>query len=94
MNREIPQHLHTDEVFLGFSKVEVLTVLMSYGIFTVLYDMPITGIVIGIVLAHILVKWKEEKPRGIIYHKLRRIIPIESGLFYTGIHPIDRRVVG
>lgn len=93
MDREIPRYLHTDAVFMGMAKEEVLTVITSYGGFGVLFDKPILGLLVGFVLAHIIMKWKEEKPRGIVYHKLRRILPIESGVFNTGIDPVDRRII-
>jgi len=93
MDREIPQYLHTDAVFLGMAKEEVLAIVVLYGVSTTLFDAPIIGSVIGLVLAYILMKWKEDKPRGIVYHKLRRIIPIEAGIFNTGVDPLDRRII-
>ncbi len=93
MEREIPQYLHTDAVFLGMSKEEALAWLAPFGIGHLFFDSPGIGLLIGLVFVYMLMKWKTDKPRGIVYHKLRRWIPIELGSLNTGIDPVDRRVI-
>lgn len=94
MDREIPQLLHVEVSFLGMSKEQFLAVFLSFGVFSVLFDASFSGMLIGISIAYVLGKWAEEKPRGIVYHQLRRYFPLESGILDTGIDPLDRRVVG
>lgn len=93
MDREIPQLLHIGEVFGGLGKEEFLSIVFVYGLFSALFDKGIFGVGLGIAVAVLLHRWKEEKPRGVIYFKIRRIFPVEKGLLNTGIDPIDRRIV-
>jgi len=83
-----------ESTLLGLGKEEFLAIFLSYGIFTVVFDAPFWGMGIGLGVAMVLSKWKEGKPRAIVYHILRRIFPIEAGVFNTGIDPLDRRIVG
>ena len=93
MREKIPQLLHIEAVFAGFEKEEFLAVILFYGLFGVIWDQALLGLGLGILAAYYLRKWKEEKPRGSVIYQLRRYIPIEQGVFNTGIDCFDRRVV-
>ena len=93
MSEKIPQLLHIEAVFAGFEKEEFFAVILSYGLFGVLWDKAILGLFLGLLAAYYLRKWKEEKPRGAVIYRLRRYIPIEQGAFDTGIDCLDRRIV-
>jgi hypothetical protein len=92
MEGKIPQLLHIEAVFAGFEKEEFLAIILFYGLFGVLWDQAILGMVLGFLTAYYLRKWKEEKPRGAVIYRLRRYIPIENGVFNTGIDCFDRRI--